>query len=339
MDAALLTDLQRMFVKIRLAAWKADESDERKTRGVAPAQAYPWDWTPEHTFKLPNKCAGKYPINMHGNSVELQLALADWLANLEWCEDRRVSHMELIMDFEIRSGLDFLYSQADYEEKLETAPVDVNPADSDPRHGSPPGAESSPKSEGVKDEEEEGVDTSSADGSSGSRHEGAVETRAQRWFDASASIGRCGRRYLAKEHVAPSDPPRKAPANAVRGTANTHHCAGHHKPMCRSCEASKGRLHTLAVCCYEHHRDDDGCPPIWDFCGSHRLTRCGKCIHNPTRPQLASCCRNHHAQVGQRRISSMFAPRARPAEGADPNNRDPADARVGGTPHTADPHS
>ena len=27
----------------------------------------------------------------------------------------------------------------------------------------------------------------------------------------------------------------------------------------------------------------------------------------------------------------MFAPRARPAEGADPNNRDPADARVGGT--------
>ena len=124
------------------------------------------------------------------------------------------------------------------------------------------------------------------------------------------------------------------PANPVRGTANTHHCAGHRKPMCKSCEASKGRLHTLAVCCYEHHRDDDGCPPIWDFCGSHRLTRCGKCIHNPTRPQLAYCCRNHHAQVGQRRISNMFAPRARPAEGADPNNRDPADARVGGTPHT-----
>ena len=187
MDAALLTDLQRMFVKIRLAAWKADESDERKTRGVAPAQAYPWDWTPEHTFKLPNKCAEKYPINMHGNSVELQLALADWLANLEWCEDRRVSHMELIMDFEIRSGLDFLYSQADYEEKLETAPVDVNPADSDPRHGSPPGAESSPKSEGVKDEEEEGVDTSSADGSSGSRHEGAVETRPAEIVDTDSS--------------------------------------------------------------------------------------------------------------------------------------------------------
>ena len=187
MDAALLTDLQRMFVKIRLAAWKADESDERKTRGVAPAQAYPWDWTPEHTFKLPNKCAEKYPINMHGNSVELQLALADWLANLEWCEDRRVSHMELIMDFEIRSGLDFLYSQADYEEKLETAPVDVNPADSDPRHGSPPGAEASPKSEGVKDEEEEGVDTSSADGSSGSRHEGAVETRPAEIVDTDSS--------------------------------------------------------------------------------------------------------------------------------------------------------
>ena len=66
--------------------------------------------------------------------------------------------------------------------------------------------------------------------------------------------------------------------------------------------------------------------------------RCGKCIHNPARPLLAYCCRNHHAQVGQRRTSNMFAPRACPAEGAA-NNRDPADARVGGIPHTADPHS
>ena len=114
------------------------------------------------------------------------------------------------------------------------------------------------------------------------------------------------------------------------------------KPFCRKClEKYRKDKHTsLATCCYEHHREGDGQAPIWDFCTTHRLTRCGACVHDKNRPSLEHCCNRHHGCRGQRKITTMFAPKAPLTAGVDPNGRTTTDERVGEPPHTpiADPH-
>ena len=529
----LLSDMQRMFVKIRLARWDAHKTGTRELRGITPAMAYPWDWTPTSTFKHPNRCAATIPAATEAYGAQQQLAIAHWLANLQWSDtdDQRVSTMELLMDYEITTGFDFLYSRTTYDEKLDAptplhlqvAPKDtsdtrpssppgvesspesggartdvddaadedqdaltslrlqVAPTDSDPRPNSPPGVESSPESEGaemdVDDDEEETV-VSSAGTSSGSPDEGAVEispvdiadddsdsssregrakkkvlkwthpfavktqkfgallqhrlrrdnggkdvlpgqdvlvyhlralggrqvhgrtcrpilnaetlvavkgmekamseelesdelrksktgeslglwigkfrphsfypssevrgARAQHWFDEAASISERCKRYLPREQIMENAPPAEAPASAVRGDARVHTCVAHRKPFCRKClEKYRKDKHTsLATCCYEHHREGDGQAPIWDFCTTHRLTRCGACVHDKNRPSLEHCCNRHHGCRGQRKITTMFAPKAPLTAGVDPNGRTTTDERVGEPPHTpiADPH-
>ena len=166
--------------------------------------------------------------------------------------------------------------------------------------------------------------------------------RAQHWFDEAAAISERCKRYLPREQIMENAPPAEAPASAVRGDARVHTCVAHRKPFCQKClEKYRKDKHTsLATCCYEHHREDDGQAPIWDFCTTHRLTRCGACVHDKNRPSLEHCCNRHHGCRGQRKITSMFAPKAPLKAGVDPNGRTTTDERVGEPPHTpiADPH-
>ena len=109
LDCARVADLQKMMVRILIARSKWSRPEAANPR--LQEDRYPWTWAPEldTTTQHANSLVDYTPLKRrwpYGRA--LLLAFASWLGGLQWSDEagREVSHMELLIDFEVATGMD-----------------------------------------------------------------------------------------------------------------------------------------------------------------------------------------------------------------------------------------
>ena len=106
---ARVTDLQMMMVRILIERYRQNRTQEMKPQ--LEQERYPWTWEPDAdtTTQYPNVLGScTLPVKKWPYGRALLLAIAYWLGGLRWSNEagREVSHMELLIDFEVSTGMD-----------------------------------------------------------------------------------------------------------------------------------------------------------------------------------------------------------------------------------------
>ena len=130
--------------------------------------------------------------------------------------------------------------------------------------------------------------------------------RRKRWVELAKHNEETYVRYRCIQHSSREDAAVVVPAGALQLPVKLGVCRLHRKPPCAACKANKAGV---ADCCMAHHRDDDGLAVYYEFCDTHRMTRCGDCLHSTAGRGMRYCCRNHHVSKDQRSIRSFFKPK------------------------------
>ena len=106
---ARVADLQMMMVRILIERYRQNRTQEMKPQ--LEQERYPWTWEPDAdtTTQYPNVLGScTLPVKKWPYGRALLLAIAYWLGGLRWSNEagREVSHMELLIDFEVSTGMD-----------------------------------------------------------------------------------------------------------------------------------------------------------------------------------------------------------------------------------------